>query len=388
MRKKTIRNIVYLLLFLTVVSVFSIPSYAQDKAQIIYFGLDSCSECIKTNKILDDIQKNYNEKINILKYDIGNKENESLFLSYVDYLNIETQVPLVILGDKYYNNLKDIQNNLQNDLDNMGNEIENNVNINLQGMTIEEEKTFRKDYIGNLSILAIMVAGLLDGVNPCALAMLIFFLTYIMTAKNSNKNILGIGIVYSIATFITYFTIGMGLIKFVHQLPNLSLVLKIIYTATILMCSVLLIITFKDYINVKRGNYKDVKTQLTKGMKHRIHDQIRKRTNIKTIYTSAFLIGIIVSILEFMCTGQVYLPTISYLITLGEHKTTMIIYLTLYNIMFIVPILILTFSIYLGKELTDSSQLLVSKLKEIKLITSMFYLVVIIYMIKQLINII
>jgi len=62
-----------------------------------------------------------------------------------------------------------------------------------------------------------------------------------------------------------------------------------------------------------------------------------------------------ISILELACTGQVYLPTIIFVSSLPELKLRAIFYLVLYNLLFILPLIVVFVLAYFGttsKELT------------------------------------
>jgi hypothetical protein len=49
---------------------------------------------------------------------------------------------------------------------------------------------------------------------------------------------------------------------------------------------------------------------------------------------------LIVSVLELACTGQVYLPTISFVVGIPEMRASAIAYLVMYNLVFILPLLV------------------------------------------------
>ncbi|OGC42161.1 hypothetical protein A2Y85_01005 [candidate division WOR-3 bacterium RBG_13_43_14] len=51
-----------------------------------------------------------------------------------------------------------------------------------------------------------------------------------------------------------------------------------------------------------------------------------------------------VSILEFGCTGQVYLPTITFMVTRTGGTFKPLLSLFLYNLMFVVPLIVIALS--------------------------------------------
>jgi hypothetical protein len=77
---------------------------------------------------------------------------------------------------------------------------------------------------------------------------------------------------------------------------------------------------------------------LPERMREMIHRRIRARR--KAFWGAAFVSGAVISLLELACTGQVYLPTISYVMSVPEMRASAIQYLALYNVAFIVPLLV------------------------------------------------
>ena len=59
------------------------------------------------------------------------------------------------------------------------------------------------------------------------------------------------------------------------------------------------------------------------------------------------MLGILVSVFEFACTGQVYLPTLAYMAR-AKGRTDAFILLILYNLCFIAPLLVVFGASYLG----------------------------------------
>jgi len=67
----------------------------------------------------------------------------------------------------------------------------------------------------------------------------------------------------------------------------------------------------------------------------------------------AAVTGFIVSLLELACTGQIYLPTLMFISNIPDLKINAIFYLLLYNLMFIVPLVLVFAFTYWG---TSSAQ--------------------------------
>ena len=62
--------------------------------------------------------------------------------------------------------------------------------------------------LGNLSassmIPLVAVTGFLDGIHPCAIAILIFFVAFLLTIQKTVKNVFFLGLVYIFVIFLTY----------------------------------------------------------------------------------------------------------------------------------------------------------------------------------------
>ncbi len=55
--------------------------------------------------------------------------------------------------------------------------------------------------------------GFLDGIHPCAIAILIFFIAFLLTLHKTFKNIFALGLVYIFVIFLTYLAVGVGLLS-------------------------------------------------------------------------------------------------------------------------------------------------------------------------------
>ncbi len=56
----------------------------------------------------------------------------------------------------------------------------------------------------------ITTTGFLDGLNPCAFAVLLFFIAYLFTIRKTRASIWKMGLVYISAIYLVYLGIGVG----------------------------------------------------------------------------------------------------------------------------------------------------------------------------------
>ena len=225
----------------------------------------------------------------------------------------------------------------------------------------------------SLGVLTIVSAGLIDGLNPCAFATLIFFISYLTFVGRKRREIFWVGIGFSGAVFATYLLIGFGILSFIQHFSFLPLFSRIVYLITLVIVLVLGIYSLYDYIQLKRGRPSEMKLQLPDFLKKRIHRTLREKSRSTRYFFAALAAGFIVSVLEFTCTGQVYLPTILFVTNIPSLKASAFYFLILYNIMFIVPLLVIFGIVYWGVTSEQLGFFLQKRAAAIKLLTCLLF---------------
>jgi len=205
------------------------------------------------------------------------------------------------------------------------------------------EKTF-----SNITLAIVILGGLFDGVNPCAFATIIFFLSYLQVAKRSPKEILMVGCSFILAIFLAYFSVGLifhAAIDKLVELEGFQWARKLMTWVFAFFALLVAVLSLRDGIRASRGNIGDMTLQLPEFLKKRIKGTIRKRARASNYVVAAFITGIIISILELACTGQVYAPIV-YQIQQG--RTDAVLYLFIYNVAFILPLVVIFILAYKG----------------------------------------
>ena len=118
-----------------------------------------------------------------------------------------------------------------------------------------------------------------------------------------------------------------------------------------------------------------MKLQLPMALKKKIHGIIRIQTRSpKAGFLGTFALGFIIAATEVVCTGQVYLPTIGYIMTVPELRVSAFLNLVLYNVMFIIPLVGVFVAAFFG--VTSESMALVTKKRTgtVKLLTAILFI--------------
>ncbi|HEX8297092.1 MAG TPA: hypothetical protein VF593_12380, partial [Chthoniobacteraceae bacterium] len=189
-----------------------------------------------------------------------------------------------------------------------------------------------------LSFGLVAAAGLLDGINPCAFATIIFLLSYLQIARRSPPEILAVGAAFIAAVFLTYFAVGLGLAQVLTKIAALRTAGTLLNYLLAAFALIVAALSFRDAQLAAQGRHAEMTLQLPGMLKERIRTTIRTGARATRFVAAAFGAGIVISLLELACTGQVYLPTILYMLRAGESGA--VGHLLIYNVAFVLPLVV------------------------------------------------
>jgi len=348
----------------------------KNEIQIGYFYERGCLDCDKAHDVLQSLKTEF-PAIVVIEYDITTRENMQLNETLCQLYGVPEEkrliAPTIFIGKNYV----------------IGKGITKEKVVELigkypKGATLPLEDVVESGDIAENSIaarfqqfgiFAIIAAGLLDGVNPCAFATIIFFISYLTILKRKGREIILVGIAFTSSIFITYFLIGVGLFEFLKHMTFLKHFIRILYALVAALTFFLGIFSFIDFIKCRRGKPTQSILQLPRFLKDKIHSTIREKAGFKRYIFAAFIIGFIISVLELACTGQVYLPTIVYATGISDLKFSAYTYLLLYNLMFIIPLIVIFISAYFGAKAIHLSDTLGRSMALIKLLLSVLFFI-------------
>jgi len=239
----------------------------------------------------------------------------------------------------------------------------------LQELVADGSPAFWKDYNpedGNTALidrfermgwLAVVLAGLVDGLNPCAFATIIFFVSYLSLSGKKGKQILITGASFTLGVFIAYLLVGLGFYKVLDLISGFtSIISKVVYILTAVLCLVLAVLSIRDFIKVRQGDLNDMALKLPEPLRKRINQTVREGRKASSYVIGAFVTGLLISLLELACTGQIYLPVIISMSSVPAMRGQAMLYLVLYNLMFIVPLIVVFILAFYGttsKQFTE-----------------------------------
>lgn len=190
-------------------------------------------------------------------------------------------------------------------------------------------------FLPSITLPTVIIAGVIDGINPCAFTVLLLFITAMLASlKTGDQNInatrarlVGMGSIYIGAVFLTYLALGVGLLTTLefftrqHAPARFGALIAILFGLWMI----------KDYFLPDWGWHLQAPGRVGEFAR-----KAAQKATIPALITGGFLIGLC----TVPCSGAVYLGVLSLL---ALQPTAMLgyAYLLLYNIVFILPLVII-----------------------------------------------
>lgn len=313
-----------------------------ERIPILFFSSETCGECREVAAYLDQLAAS-GIPLEVHRYSFEDVTSASLRHGLDLLYKVPEEnwyvVPTVFIGRTVLLRADEIQSRLPHLLATVTTK---DTAFLLSYLTTTTTAEPASGFAPSLSIGTVLGAGLIDGINPCAFATLLFFLSYIILRSGSRRQILLVGCSFAAGIFCAYFLAGLGLEQIVTRTSWFSTVARWFYGILGLLSVCLAVFSFRDAARAAHGSAAEMTLQLPGEEKSRIRSLIRAVAGSRLMPLWAFLVAFPVALLEFLCTGQTYLSTIVLIIAYqGLHSHTLLL-LLLYNLLFILPLLVIT----------------------------------------------
>lgn len=293
-----------------------------------FYGL-GCPHCAEIEPFINGLSKKYPE-VQLKEFEIYHNEanRQKLFDFYFRFqvLKKNQVIPVVFIGDQSFIGDGPIRENLEKQIKyylEYGPICPEAVNKNqsAEGGWLSGSPT-------SVTLGAVTLAALADSINPCAFSVLIFLLVYLLAIK-AEKRLLKVGLVYIGVVFLVYFLSGAGLFAII----KVSGVSRLIVKIAALLAIIAGLINVKDFFWPGRG----FSLKIPESKKPILEKYVKQAT-----LPAAVVLGFLVSLFELPCTGTVYLAILSLLAN-KMTKLAAIPYLLYYNLLFVLPLLVILF---------------------------------------------
>ncbi len=199
-----------------------------------------------------------------------------------------------------------------------------------------------RSFLDRLDWGGILLAGLIDGINPCAFATAVFLVGYLLFIGRGKKAVFLLGGSFCFGVFATYFLLGLGLSKLAAWLAALAWLKTAVYLLMAAGGLLLAGLHLRDAWRFRRtGLARDMSMGLSAETTRRIHAFIREYAGHRSLLLAGLALGVIISSLELVCTGQIYLPALMVMNRTGMTGHSLRLLLA-YNLAFILPLVLVT----------------------------------------------
>lgn len=196
---------------------------------------------------------------------------------------------------------------------------------------------------GLVSFPLVTIAGLVDGINPCAIGMILLLLGYLLIFAKKPEKVLPLGLVYIGTVYLTYLGIGFFFWKISGflQLQEWGEIFKKGLGGALLLAG---IVNIKDFFA----------PQLPLHLQ--IPDQVRPKLLAlveKTSFPAVVLLAFLVTLLETPCSLPVYVGTVTILAQAGLPIWQVVGYFLYYNLLFVLPLIVILIITWKGKQIVE-----------------------------------
>jgi thiol:disulfide interchange protein len=370
---------------LTLLLFFTVSSSEEQNSKLIvhFFGSATCGECNKIKEeLLKPLVSQNQQKFDYKFHDIETDSGLNVLLSFEkQYKTSISSAQSLFFPDTFLSGFDDIMK--------FGKKMitERIQSGKFSNVSTENANTLSEVLKQKASdwgfLFGTLVAGLADGINPCAIATMVFLISFMATRKRSRIQILSIGLTYTATVFITYFAMGIGLKSVLEEISHYHLISQIIRWIAAAAAAIIAVLSFRDAIVFWKTKKTDtIALQLPKQVKLRIHKIISGNLSGTSLVIGAIITGFLVTLLEAICTGQMYVPFIVAMTTDESLKLTGYLYLGLYNFLFVLPLLIVMILAFYGMKWNELAKKTQNNMVKIKILLGIVMTGLTIYLIN------
>lgn len=194
-----------------------------------------------------------------------------------------------------------------------------------------------------LTLEILVIAALVDSINPCVFGVLIFLIAYMTKVFKSKHRMLLVAAAYISVVYTTYFLLGLGILTAVQSLELTTA----IYWLAAIIAIVAGLLEIKDFLWYGKG----LSLQMIPGASKHLELYTSRIENLEKYHpllsiAVAGMLGFFVVLVELPCTGAPYFAVIAML-SKGLLAQAIPL-LLLYNLIFILPLFFIVGVAYFG----------------------------------------
>ncbi len=188
----------------------------------------------------------------------------------------------------------------------------------------------------------VTMAAFFDGFNPCAFATVVLLVSMMATAGRTRREVLTIGLAFVVGVYVSYFLIGLCLYGVLNRLSAFHLASDLVYYLAFGLCVAFGGLSLRDAWVVRGGaDPKEMVLRLPERLKTRMQLLMSRGVRARgALFGAVLLTAGVVSLIESLCTGQVYFPVIAGMVRDAATRGQGLALLGWYNLVFVLPLVV------------------------------------------------
>ncbi|HHE47352.1 MAG TPA: hypothetical protein ENL11_00110 [Candidatus Acetothermia bacterium] len=317
---------------------------------LVFFYDEGCPHCARVEAFLERIQPDY-PQLEIVRYSVREEESLDLLDQLLEAYGIpglSWTTPVIFIGEvadiggTFYRPGQDPQplTGRAEELT-LEDAIREAIAENAPSPLTKAEGT-SAGLAEKLTVPAVVLAAAADSVNPCTFAVLVLLLGTLLVAGRRGK-VLQAGLAFTSAIYISYFLMGIGIFSAIQAAG--------VQRPFILSVSILAILlglwNVKDYFAYGKW--------FTIEVPQRWRPMVKRLTSSVVSVPGAFAVGVLDSLFLLPCSSGPYIAILA-LLSKTTTRAQGILYLLFYNLIFILPLLVITFGVHFGFTTTARAE--------------------------------
>lgn len=343
---------------------------------IDYYGA-GCPHCARTAEILGGLTQEYNLSLTEKEIYSNEQNRVEMFAVYSQFAQDQSTagVPTIlvenktlIIGEMSEQQWRELFGNYSS-----GTPLEGVFTAKTIDSGVSQGGTGSEDALKSLTIWGLVAAAVVDSINPCTIAIMVMLLSMILISDGRRKMLLS-GLVFIGVIFICYLSMGFGIMKVVDN-PALT---NIFYTLTTLALLVIAALEIRAYFEYAPGF---LAIEMPNFLRPHAKTVIEKATSLPGVAVAALFC----SLFLLPCSSGPYLAVLAIL---AKSATAQVLgYLVLYNIIFVLPMVIITLGIYFEQTTLEKVGEAKEKyIRQIHLLSGIILFLLFIYMAHAMLN--
>ena len=319
---------------------------------LVFFHEIGCSHCARTEAFLESIHPDYPD-LEILRYEIHEADSLDLLPKLLAAYGVEeAAVPILFVGDVafvggVFYGLEDAPFAPSGRAEDIALEraIQRATDADAPSPQSRIDDSDEHSLAETLTIPAVILAAAADSVNPCTFAVLVLLLGTLLVAQRKGHSwlVLKAGFAFTIAVYVSYFLMGIGIFSAIQAAGVQRPFIMAVSGLAILLG----LWNMKDYFAYGKW--------FTIEVPKRWRPTVKRLTASVVSVPGAFFVGILDSLFLLPCSSGPYIAILA-LLSKTTTRTEGILYLLLYNLIFVLPLIAITLAVHLGFTTTARAE--------------------------------